>query len=89
MQVLIVTPSRPVVATLARAVTQTQKVESFVLENPRSAARLEHPLQALEDLRGLVVIEEIQRRPDLFPVLRVLADLDQVLSTKSLARRKR
>ncbi len=62
--------------TLARAVTEARKAEFFDLENPRSAARLEHPLQALEDLRGLVVIDEIQRRPDLFPVLRVLADRD-------------
>ena len=31
-------------------------------------------MTALQDLRGLVVIDEIQRRPDLFPVLRVLCD---------------
>ena len=37
-------------------------------------ARLEQPMTALESLRGLVVIDEIQRLPDLFPVLRVLAD---------------
>ena len=29
---------------------------------------------ALQDLKGLVVIDEIQRHPELFPVLRVLAD---------------
>lgn len=63
--------------TLAREVIAARRqAESFDLENPRSAARLEHPLQALEHLRGLVVIDEIQRRPDLFPVLRVLADRD-------------
>ncbi len=63
--------------TLAREVlAATPQAELFDLENPRSAARLEHPLQALEDLRGLVVLDEIQRRPDLFPVLRVLADRD-------------
>ena len=46
----------------------------FDLENPRHLARLDDPLLALESLRGLVVLDEIQRRPDLFPVLRVLAD---------------
>lgn len=46
----------------------------FDLENPRDLARLEHPQTALEDLKGLVVIDEIQLRPDLFPLLRYLAD---------------
>lgn len=46
----------------------------FDLEDPRSLARLEHPLSALEPLEGLVVIDEIQRRPDLFELLRVLVD---------------
>ena len=31
-------------------------------------------MTALEPLKGLVVIDEIQRRPDLFPILRVLTD---------------
>jgi predicted AAA+ superfamily ATPase len=46
----------------------------FDLEDPVHLNRLENPKFALEGLRGLVVIDEIQRRPDLFPVLRVLAD---------------
>ena len=46
----------------------------FDLEDPGHLDRLENPKLALEGLRGLVVIDEIQRRPDLFPVLRVLAD---------------
>jgi predicted AAA+ superfamily ATPase len=46
----------------------------FDLENPRDEARLAEPLLALERLRGLVVLDEVQRRPDLFPLLRVLAD---------------
>jgi len=46
----------------------------FDLEDPRDLARLEDPMLALEPLRGLVIIDEIQRRPDLFPILRVLAD---------------
>ena len=45
------------------------------LEHPADLNRLmEDPLLVLDELRGLVVIDEIQRRPDLFPVLRVLAD---------------
>ncbi len=46
----------------------------FDLEDPTHLARLANPKLALEPLRGLVVIDEIQRRPELFPVLRVLAD---------------
>ena len=50
-------------------------VHRFDLENPSDLNRLaEDPLLALAELRGLVVIDEVQRRPDLFPVLRVLAD---------------
>jgi len=47
---------------------------SFDLENPRDVAALEQPQLALEDLRGLIVIDEIQRLPDLFPLLRYLVD---------------
>ena len=43
-------------------------------ENPLDLRRLEEPLQALESRSGLVVIDEVQRRPGLFPVLRVLLD---------------
>jgi predicted AAA+ superfamily ATPase len=46
----------------------------FDLEDPRALARLAEPMTALAPLRGLVVIDEIQRRPDLFPILHVLAD---------------
>ena len=45
------------------------------LENPADLNRLiDDPLLVLDELRGLVVIDEVQRRPDLFPILRVLAD---------------
>ncbi|MCP3964385.1 MAG: ATP-binding protein [bacterium] len=47
---------------------------TFDLENPAHVARLEDPMLALEGLEGLVAIDEIQNRPELFPVLRVLAD---------------
>jgi hypothetical protein len=60
--------------TLARGIAAGRRGDYFDLESPVDLARLEHPLQALAAQRGLVVIDEIQRRPDLFPVLRVLAD---------------
>ena len=60
---------------LASPLAETHRsVTSFDLEDPRDLARLDEPTLALEPLRGLVIIDEIQRRPDLFPVLRVLAD---------------
>ena len=46
----------------------------FDLENPADLARLADPMLALQGLKGLVVLDEIQRRPNLFPILRVLAD---------------
>ena len=46
----------------------------FDLESPADLRRLQDEATALSGLRGLVVIDEIQRRPDLFPILRVLAD---------------
>jgi uncharacterized protein len=46
----------------------------FDLENPEHLARLADPMFALKGLKGLVVIDEIQRLPELFPVLRVLVD---------------
>jgi len=46
----------------------------FDLESPRDLAALEHPQLALEDLDGLIVIDEIQWAPDLFPLLRHLVD---------------
>ncbi len=46
----------------------------FDLENPSDLNRLNDPLLALESLRGRIVIDEIQRKPNLFPILRVLVD---------------
>ena len=57
--------------TLARSL----KAEHFFdLEDPRSLARLDEPQTTLEGLAGTVVIDEVQRKPDLFPLLRVLVD---------------
>jgi predicted AAA+ superfamily ATPase len=46
----------------------------FDLEDPRTRALFEEPMSTLEPLTGLVVIDEVQRAPDRFPLLRVLAD---------------
>ena len=46
----------------------------FDLENERDRRRLGDPLLALEGLRGLVVLDEVQHHPELFKTLRVLAD---------------
>ncbi|RMF87701.1 MAG: ATP-binding protein [Nitrospirae bacterium] len=53
---------------------QRGPVTRFDLEDPRDLAALEEPSLALRPLKGLVVLDEIQRRPDLFPLLRVLVD---------------
>ena len=60
--------------TLARELLEEDSVNYFDLEDPANLARLDEPMTALRPLKGLVVIDEIQRRPDLFPVLRVLCD---------------
>lgn len=46
----------------------------FDLENPRDMAILDNPQLALENLEGLIVIDEVQRKPELFPLLRYLVD---------------
>ena len=51
-----------------------QPCHLFDLERQRDIARLDDPELALEPLKGLVILDEIQRKPDLFPLLRVLAD---------------
>ena len=60
--------------TLARELLSADSENYFDLEDPASLARLDEPMTALRPLSGLVVIDEVQRLPDLFPALRVLAD---------------
>jgi len=60
--------------TMAQMLSEAVAATYFDLEKPADAARLGNPMLALEPLSGLVIIDEVQRRPDLFPVLRVLAD---------------
>ena len=60
--------------TLARALASGRRGEFYDLEDPKSIRRLEQPMTALEVVHGLVVIDEVQLRPELLSVLRVLAD---------------
>ena len=61
--------------TLARDLAaQSRDAVVFDLEDERDVARLADPLMALQKRRGIVVLDEVQRRPGLFPSLRVLAD---------------
>src|SRR6202521_5547124 len=60
--------------TLARQFVGADSLNYFDLEDPQSVARLTEPDTALRPLKGIVVIDEVQRRPELFPLLRVLAD---------------
>lgn len=61
-------------STLARQLAAGRPVTFIDLENPSDLALLDQPMQTLTGLRGLVVLDEVQRRPDLFSVLRVLTD---------------
>jgi uncharacterized protein len=53
---------------------QIPNINIFDLENPLDLERLNEPMLALSDLQGFVIIDEIQYKPNLFPILRVLAD---------------
>lgn len=60
--------------TLARMVAKQMPSELFDLENPVDVRRLSAPVRALEGLSHLVILDEAQRLPELFEVLRVLVD---------------
>ncbi|OAN49042.1 hypothetical protein A6A03_06970 [Chloroflexus islandicus] len=60
--------------TVARMLSTAQNATYFDLEHPVDARRLTAPLTVLETLSGLVIIDEIQRQPALFELLRVLVD---------------
>lgn len=74
--VLVTGPRQAGKSTLARIVVQPAPSNVFDLEDPRDLARLGEPTLSLPALDGTVVIDEAQRRQDLFPVLRVLVDED-------------
>jgi uncharacterized protein len=67
--------------TLARFLADTlEEFTYFDLEDPTDLAKLSAPKLTLETLEGLIVIDEIQRKPDLFPLLRVLSDRSEIKS---------
>src|SRR5690349_5972918 len=72
--VALIGPRQSGKTTLARQIVPDGSGNYFDLEDPPSRALLTEPMTALQGLRGVVVIDEIQHRPDLFQVLRVLAD---------------
>jgi uncharacterized protein len=72
--VALVGPRQVGKTTLARTLLGGASPNWFDLEDPQVEAQLAAPLVALKDLRGLVVIDEVQHAPDLFKVLRVLID---------------
>ena len=72
--VAVIGPRQSGKTTLARQLVHAGSLNYFDLEDPASLARLGEPDTALRPLKGLVVIDEIQRRPEIFPLLRVLAD---------------
>ena len=61
-------------STLARQLTAGRPSTFLDLENPDDFQRLASPMRELERLPGLIVLDEIQRRPEILPILRVLAD---------------
>jgi uncharacterized protein len=72
--VALVGPRQVGKTTLARRLLGPGSANWFDLEDPQVEAQLAQPLTALKDLRGLVVIDEVQHAPELFKVLRVLVD---------------
>jgi hypothetical protein len=72
--VLLAGPRQAGKTTIARRFVQPSGPNYFDLENPIVLARLAEPMMTLAACRGIVVLDEVQRRPDLFPILRVLAD---------------
>ncbi|MGQ0656053.1 MAG: ATP-binding protein [Betaproteobacteria bacterium] len=74
--VAILGPRQVGKTTLAAALARARggRVTRFDLEDPEHLRQLADAKLALRELRGMVVLDEIQRRPELFPVLRVLVD---------------
>lgn len=72
--IVLIGPRQCGKTTVARHLVKPDSLNYFDLEDPAALVRLEEPMLSLGPLRGLVVIDEVQRRPDLFKTLRVLAD---------------
>ena len=75
--VLVTGPRQAGKSTLARSVVQAPAGNVFDLEDPRDLARLAEPTLVLAERAGTVIIDEAQRQPNLFPILRVLVDQDR------------
>jgi predicted AAA+ superfamily ATPase len=63
---------------LAHSFAQTQGARFFDLEDPADRVALQNPMLTLGPLRGLVVLDEVQRARELFPALRVLLDRPEI-----------
>ncbi len=72
--VAVLGPRQSGKTTQARHFLPTRSPNYFDLERPANQGRLQQPELTLSPLKGLIVIDEVQRRPELFPLLRVLAD---------------
>lgn len=72
--VALIGPTQTGKTMLAREFVPLSSRNYFDLRDTVSLARLDEPEMALKPLKGLVVIDEVQRQPELFPLLRVLAD---------------
>jgi len=71
---LLTGPRQAGKSTLARQTIASSPPAFFDLEDHRDLARLAEPTLALRDTGESIVIDEAQRMPELFPVLRVLVD---------------
>jgi uncharacterized protein len=76
--VVLVGPRQAGKSTLAQRFLDRDSPNYFDLEYPPHAQRLTQATGVLEGLQGRVVIDEIQRKPELFPLLRVLMDRSNV-----------
>jgi len=72
--VVLLGPRQVGKTTLARSFLPADAAQYLDLEDPAVEARMEDPMTLLSGMRGLVVIDEVQRAPGLFKTLRVLID---------------
>lgn len=77
----IIGPRQVGKTTLAKHLMKVMKKESLYvdIENPQDQARLSDPVLFFEqNQERCIVLDEIQRMPELFPVLRSMVDLNRV-----------
>ena len=83
--VALVGPRQCGKTTIAREFVPVNSANYFDLEDPVSLARLEEPKTAMEGLHGIVVLDEVQRRPELFPIGTLSPDASQAKGGQSLS----